>query len=73
MLQQQNKAYDNANRLIREDDYVKIQGMRRISTEVEHFREFFKGRVSAASDLNKDKGFEDNKRKVPSCPDALHN
>lgn len=73
MLQEQKDAYNNAESLIREDDHVKVQALRKISTEAEHFREFFKARVSAASDLNKDKGFEDNKRRVPSCPDALHN
>ncbi|WOH13362.1 hypothetical protein DCAR_0832872 [Daucus carota subsp. sativus] len=52
-------------------DHVKIQGMTKISIEANHFREFFKGR--GAPDVDKDKGFEDNKRRVPSCPDALHN
>ncbi|KAK1380896.1 hypothetical protein POM88_027640 [Heracleum sosnowskyi] len=73
MLQEQKEAIGDTKRLMTEEDHVKIQGTRKISTEVEHFREFFRGRAAAASDLNKDKGFEDNKRRVPSCPDALHN
>ncbi|PRQ40360.1 hypothetical protein RchiOBHm_Chr4g0435171 [Rosa chinensis] len=43
------------------------------ASKEELFRKFFSG-ISSASKLNKtEKGFEDSKRRVPSCPDPLHN
>ncbi|KAI3817192.1 hypothetical protein L1987_10981 [Smallanthus sonchifolius] len=40
----------------------------------ELYKRFFNGRFSRLnSTVPKDKNFEDNKRRVPSCPDPLHN
>ncbi|CAA0815237.1 CLAVATA3/ESR (CLE)-related protein 43 [Striga hermonthica] len=42
-----------------------------VKSRTQVFREYFKGRVS---DLNNNNGtFADYKRKIPSCPDPLHN
>ncbi|KAK1389984.1 hypothetical protein POM88_018162 [Heracleum sosnowskyi] len=57
------------------------ENMRKITSQADHFREFFNGKVVAHSDLNNKKknstdnkkGFQDDKRRVPSCPDPLHN
>lgn len=47
------------------------QTMKANKNQADQFHNFFNGRVS---DLNKtDKGFQENKRRVPSCPDPLHN
>ncbi|EEF30754.1 conserved hypothetical protein [Ricinus communis] len=42
------------------------------ASKVDLFRKFFDGRVSSFNNRT-EKGFEDNKRRVPSCPDPLHN
>ncbi|KAI3818301.1 hypothetical protein L1987_12105 [Smallanthus sonchifolius] len=42
----------------------------------ELYRKFFNGRFTQkinATTGSKGKGFQENNRKVPSCPDALHN
>lgn len=39
-----------------------------------HFRKYFNERANTSYGFNKtEKGFEENKRRVPSCPDPLHN
>ncbi|XP_050374794.1 CLAVATA3/ESR (CLE)-related protein 27 [Argentina anserina] len=53
-------------------DHHEEHGKKKASKE-ELFRKFFSG-ISSASKFNStDKGFEDSKRRVPSCPDPLHN
>ncbi|GLU04745.1 hypothetical protein SLE2022_218770 [Rubroshorea leprosula] len=50
---------------------VESQGMTS-EEKNEMFRKFFNGRRTF--DFNRtDKGLEESKRKVPSCPDPLHN
>ncbi|WOH07703.1 hypothetical protein DCAR_0727136 [Daucus carota subsp. sativus] len=57
------------------------QQMRNITAEADRFREFFSSKVSQDSDLSNNnnnstdtnKGFQEEKRRVPSCPDPLHN
>lgn len=39
----------------------------------ELYRKFFNGRSTKKIKETKAKGFQENKRQVPSCPDALHN
>ncbi|KAL8268900.1 hypothetical protein R6Q59_002698 [Mikania micrantha] len=42
----------------------------------ELYRKFFNGRLTQNrnnTSVSKGTGFQENKRKVPSCPDALHN
>uniref|UniRef100_A0A5B7BC09 Putative CLAVATA3/ESR (CLE)-related protein 27 n=1 Tax=Davidia involucrata TaxID=16924 RepID=A0A5B7BC09_DAVIN len=47
------------------------QTMKATKSEGDLFHKYFNGRVS---DLNSTQnGFQDNKRRVPSCPDPLHN
>lgn len=79
MLQEEKEAFGDAKRSITQDGQEK---MRKISSEADHFRDFFNGKVVAHSDFNNNnnnnstdnnKGFQDNKRRVPSCPDPLHN
>lgn len=62
------EAPADAKRSITQDDQVNVN-MRKISS---HFREF----VAPHSHLNNNnstEGFQDDKRRVPSCPDPLHN
>ncbi|CAH1416906.1 unnamed protein product [Lactuca virosa] len=44
---------------------------------LELYKKFFNGRfpkiINSTGTISKGKGFQENKRKVPSCPDALHN
>ncbi|KAG2666776.1 hypothetical protein I3760_15G080400 [Carya illinoinensis] len=39
----------------------------------ELLHKYFNGKTFGFSNMSSDKGFEENKRKVPSCPDPLHN
>lgn len=40
----------------------------------EYFRKYFNERGNTSHGFNKtEKGFEESKRRVPSCPDPLHN
>ncbi|CAH1431299.1 unnamed protein product [Lactuca virosa] len=41
----------------------------------ELYRRFFNGRFARlnSTTVSKDKSFQENKRRVPSCPDPLHN
>ncbi|KAJ9163348.1 hypothetical protein P3X46_023025 [Hevea brasiliensis] len=41
------------------------------ATKEDLLRKFFNGRASSFNTSKK--GFEENKRRVPSCPDPLHN
>ncbi|OAY47304.1 CLAVATA3/ESR (CLE)-related protein 27 [Manihot esculenta] len=41
------------------------------ATKQDLLRKFFNGRASSFNSSKK--GFEENKRRVPSCPDPLHN
>ncbi|KAM7484565.1 hypothetical protein LguiA_000574 [Lonicera macranthoides] len=47
------------------------QTMKANKNQAEQFRNFFNGRVFNVNET--DKGFQENKRRVPSCPDPLHN
>lgn len=38
------------------------------------FAKYFNGfKFNGTTTINGDQGFDDSKRRVPSCPDALHN
>lgn len=57
------------------EEQVDKKKKNKASTKEELFRKFFSGiSSSSASKFNQtEKGFEDSKRRVPSCPDPLHN
>lgn len=43
-----------------------------VMSKEEQLRKYFNERASYGSNTT-EKGFEDSKRRVPSCPDPLHN
>lgn len=57
------------------EEQVDKKKKNKASTKEELFRKFFSGiSSSSASKFNQtEKGFEESKRRVPSCPDPLHN
>ncbi|GER28484.1 clavata3-like [Striga asiatica] len=51
------------------------QSMEPVKSQTQVFREYFKGRLSDLKNntANNNGTFADYKRKIPSCPDPLHN
>ncbi|XWS34957.1 hypothetical protein CRYUN_Cryun21dG0082200 [Craigia yunnanensis] len=47
------------------------QGMKENKDKADLFQKYFNGRSFSFNAT--DKGFEESKRRVPSCPDPLHN
>ncbi|KAE8668237.1 hypothetical protein F3Y22_tig00112344pilonHSYRG00285 [Hibiscus syriacus] len=45
----------------------------KVDNNMEDIQNFSYGTTSFSFNGRTDKGFEDSKRRVPSCPDALHN
>lgn len=43
------------------------------SKEEDLFKKYFSGRTHLGPSNTTQKGFDDSKRRVPSCPDPLHN
>ncbi|CAK7326575.1 unnamed protein product [Dovyalis caffra] len=67
-----------AIRILRENGMAKFKEISNITTgnyksQAEHFRKYFNERASTYGFNKTEKGFEENKRRVPSCPDPLHN
>ncbi|KAK8486368.1 hypothetical protein V6N13_017554 [Hibiscus sabdariffa] len=59
-----------AIRIFPENGMRKMMEIRRV--DMEDIRNYYNGTTSF-SFKGRDKGFEESKRRVPSCPDPLHN
>ena len=68
-----------AIRLLQENGLEKLKENSDITkdsykSKEKHFRKYFDERINTSYGFNKtEKGFEESKRRVPSCPDPLHN
>ncbi|KAJ6721142.1 CLAVATA3/ESR (CLE)-RELATED PROTEIN 27 [Salix viminalis] len=68
-----------AIRLLQENGLGKLKESSDITkdsykSKEKHFRKYFDERINTSYGFNKtEKGFEESKRRVPSCPDPLHN
>nr|XP_027095903.1 CLAVATA3/ESR (CLE)-related protein 43 isoform X2 [Coffea arabica] len=55
-------------------DHQTLKKSNSIKNHTQLFREYFRQRVSDLNSTNQNNGtFQESKRRVPSCPDPLHN
>ncbi|GMY18359.1 clavata3/esr (cle)-related protein 27 [Fagus crenata] len=53
--------------------FVKEKSIDKKISKEELFHKYFSGRTFSLNNKTDDNGFDESKRRVPSCPDPLHN